>query len=360
MTKGGGRARVDGGERRRALACVVAAAFALLACEGGKGTSAAGSAAPSGAPRKAKIAVIPKGTTHEFWKSVHAGAVKASRELGVEIVWKGPLKEDDLKQQIDLVQSFVAQRVDGVVLAPLNDKALVASVRDAVRARVPVVVIDSGLEGEAHASFVATDNHAAGKLAGERMAKLLAPSDPSAASDKAGVVVLRYQEGSASTAARERGFLEAARAAPHLDVLSDNQYGGATTESAHAASESLLLAQRAAEGKVKGVFCPNESTTFGMLLALRKAGLGGKIKFIGFDASDKLVQGLEAGEIHGLVLQDPLRMGYLGVKTMVEHLRGRAIERRIDTGAALVDAANMKEPEMKRLLAPDLSEWLGK
>ena len=119
-----------------------------------------------GASSTLKIAVIPKGTTHEFWKSVHAGAVKASRELGVQVVWKGPLREDDLKSQIDLVQSFTAQTVSGIALAPLNDKALVSAVRGAVRAGVPVVIFDSALAGTEQKSFVATDNHAAGRLAG--------------------------------------------------------------------------------------------------------------------------------------------------------------------------------------------------
>src|SRR5215204_4126738 len=104
--------------------------------------------------KKLRIAVIPKGTTHEFWKSVNAGAVKAARELGVEIVWKGPLKEDDLKSQIDLVQSFTAQGVSGMVLAPLNDVALGSSVKAAVRAKIPVVIFDSDLKGSEHTSFV--------------------------------------------------------------------------------------------------------------------------------------------------------------------------------------------------------------
>jgi len=315
--------------------------------------SGAGTTTGSGSSTKRlKIAVIPKGTTHEFWKSVHAGAVKASRELDVDIVWKGPMKEDDLKQQIELVQSFVARRVSGIVLAPLNDKALLKSVKDAARAKIPVVVIDSGLKGDKHVSFVATDNVAAGKLAGEHMAKLLGDK-------KGGVLVLRYQEGSASTANREKGFIEAARKAG-LDVLSDNQYGGATTETAFKAAESLLLAQSAGEGKVAGVFCPNESTTFGMLLALKKTGLAGKLKLVGFDASDKLVSALEQNQVAGLVLQDPFTMGYLGVKTMVSHLRGEKIAKLIDTGSRMVTAENMKQPELSRLLKPDLDKWLGK
>lgn len=298
-------------------------------------------------PARLRIAVIPKGTTHEFWKSVHAGAVKAARELDVDVVWKGPLKEDDLKSQVDLVQSFTAQRVSGIVLAPLNDKALLSSVGAAVRSKIPVVIFDSALSGGQTVSFVATDNRAAGRLAGERMAELLG--------GRGKVVVLRYQEGSASTHEREEGFLEAVRKHPGLEIVSDNQYGGATTESAFSASESLLLAKTG----ISGVFTPNESTTFGMLLALDKAKLGGKIRFVGFDASDKLIQGVRDGKIDALVLQNPFKMGYLATKAIVEHLRGGKVEARVDTGAMLVDKGNLDSPEIQELVKPDLAKWLG-
>ena len=298
-----------------------------------------------------KIAVIPKGTTHEFWKAVHAGAAKAGQESNVEIIWKGPLKEDDLKEQIDIVQSFTAQGVSGIVLAPLNDKALSKSVKDATNSNVPVLVFDSDLQGDDHVAFVATDNFAAGKLAGEEMAKLLG--------DKGNVVVLRYQESSASTQNRENGFLDAIKAHSGITVVSDNQYGGATTETSKSKSESLLSAQKADKDQVQGIFCPNESTTFGMLLALRGMGLSGKIKFIGFDSSDKLLEGISAGEVHGLVLQDPFKMGYLAVKTLVDKLQGKSIEKRIDTGAKFLTKANLDQPEMKELLHPDLAKWIG-
>lgn len=298
-----------------------------------------------------RIAVIPKGTTHEYWKAVHAGAVKAAREFGVDVIWKGPVKEDDLKAQIDLVQSFTAQGVSGIVLAPLNDRALVESVKGAERANIPVVIFDSQLSGDKPVSFVATDNEAAGRLAGKRMARLLG--------GKGNVVMLRYEAGSASTHHREQGFLAGLGGHPAIHVVSDNQYGGATTESAHAASESLLLAQDAAHGKVDGVFCPNESTTFGMLLALEQANLAGKIKFIGFDSSQKLVEGVRDKKIDGLVVQDPFSIGYLSVKTMVEHLRGQKVQARIDTGAHFVTAANMADPKIHALLEPDVKRWLG-
>ncbi|MBK6520288.1 MAG: substrate-binding domain-containing protein [Polyangiaceae bacterium] len=315
------------------------------------GVGLAGAAACGGKSNKTRIAVIPKGTTHEFWKSVHAGAIKASRELDVEILWKGPLKEDDLKEQIGIVESFVSQGVSGIVLAPLNDKALVQPVKGAKNAKIPTVIFDSSLQGEEHVSYVATDNVAAGRLGGERLAKTLGA--------KGSVILLRYLEGSASTAQREQGFLEAMKANADLKVVSDNQYGGATTESASTAAETLLVAQGADKGQVAGVFCPNESTTFGMLLALEKLGLAGKVKLVGFDASDKLVAGLKDGKIDGLVLQNPLNMGYLAVKTMVQHLKKESIDKLIDTGARVADKENMDSAELKELLKPDLTPYLG-
>src|SRR5207247_1397371 len=139
-------------------------------------------------------------------------------------------------------------------------------VKAAKDAKIPVVIFDSDLQGNDYESFVATDNLGAGRIAADHLAKLLG--------DKGKVLVLRYQEGSASTAQREQGFLVGIKEVhTGVKVASDNQYGGATTESAFAASENLLAAQKAAEGGIDGIFCPNESTTFGMLLALKKAGL---------------------------------------------------------------------------------------
>ncbi len=319
--------------------------FALLLCVSCK----RGDQADAG-QATLRIAMVPKGTTHEFWKSVHAGAVKASRELGVEVVWKGPLREDDLSDQIDIVQSFVAQGVAGIAVAPLSDKGLVGTVKAATDSRVPVVVFDSDLAGGNYVSFVATDNVAAGKVAGEALAKAVG---------KGNVVLLRYQEGSASTANREKGFLDAIGAHPELKVASASQYGGATTETAEKASENLLASLGAASGGVQGVFAPNESTTFGMLRALRQAGLAGKVHFVGFDASDKLVEAVRAGDVDGLVVQRPFEMGYLAIKSLVGSIRGQAVEKRIDTGSMLVTKANVDTPDVQALVKPDLKTWLG-
>lgn len=306
---------------------------------------------PAPAAGAIKLAVIPKGTTHEFWKSIHAGALKAAEELKVEIVWKGPLKEDNRDDQIKIVEDMTSAKMSGIVLAPLDDTALRTPVASAKAAGIPVVIIDSGLKSEDYVSFVATDNKHGGQLAGEELARLLG--------GKGQVIMLRYQEGSASTNDREAGFMEAIAKAPGIKVVSSNQYGGATTESAYSASESLL-APYTKNGKlaVDGIFCPNESTTFGMLRALQDGGFAGKVKFIGFDSSPKLVQALKDKQLNALILQDPMNMGYLGVKTMVAHLRGEKIEKRISTGETLVTPENMNDAKMQALLSPDFAKWL--
>lgn len=296
-----------------------------------------------------RIAVIPKGTTHEFWKSIHAGAIKAERELdGVAITWKGPLKEDDRNQQIEVVENFIGQGYDGIVLAPLDSKALVRPVRDAVGAGIPVVVIDSDLAGEAHTAFVATDNAAGGRLAGEHLAAQLG--------GEGRVAMLRYQVGSASTEQREAGFLAAIAEHPGITVVSSDQYAGATRDTALSAAQNLLNQHG---GDIQGVFTPNESSTAGMLLALRDAGLDGDaVAHVGFDASGILIEALEAGDVQGLVVQDPFAMGYRGVTTLVAHLRGELVPTQIDTPVALVTPDNMADPDIARLLEPPLQQYL--
>jgi len=305
---------------------------------------------PASSPpaHRRQIAVIPKGTTHEFWKSVHAGAVKAGRDLGVDIVWKGPVREDDRAEQVRVVEDFISKHVDGIVLAPLDDTALVPTVKEADAEKIPVVIIDSDIQWAGRVSFVATNNEQAGAAAARYLGTALA--------GKGNVLVLRYQEGSASTMQREKGFLETlAREVPGVKVVSENQYGGATTESAYKTAESLLVKFE----KLDGVFCPNESTTFGMLRALEDAKRAGKVRFVGFDASEKLVQALGSGEIDGLVVQDPFAMGERSVTTMVSHLEGKTVDARVDTGVTIATKLNMNDPQVRSLLAPDLTAWLN-
>jgi ribose transport system substrate-binding protein len=299
------------------------------------------------------IAVVPKGTTHEFWKSVHAGANRAGQEARVQILWKGPLREDDRVQQIQAVETFANMNVLGIALAPLDSKALVPAAREVAGRHIPLVIFDSDLASDDKLSFVATDNFHGGQLAGQYLGQLLAGQA------SARVAMLRYQEGSDSTNQREKGFLDAIAALPNIKIVSSNQYGGATTESAFKASENLLAAQTTAAGAtLQGIFCPNESTAFGMLRALEDHRLAGKVRFIGFDTSDKLVEALRQSHMDATVVQDPMQMGYLAVKTILDHLRGGVVKKRVDTGATLVRREEIDDPKMKELLFPDYKKWL--
>jgi ribose transport system substrate-binding protein len=313
---------------------------ALAGCGGSTRAPAAGPAA-----RKTYvIAVVPKATTHEFWKSVHAGATKAAKELGVEIIWKGPISESDREGQINLVQDFITKRVDGICLAPLDSRALVASVREAREERIPVVLFDSGLENLKDAvSFVATDNVHGGALAARRLGELLG--------GKGNVIVLRYTPGSQSTEERERGFLETLAAEfPGIQIISSNEYAGASAETALDKSQQLLGKYGS---RVDGVFAPCQHVSAGMLRALEERDLAGKVKFVAFDSSPELARALRDQKIQGIVLQDPVRMAELAVRTMVEHLSGKPIERRIATGEVVATPSNMDTAEIKRLLEPE-------
>src|SRR5437588_2229885 len=299
--------------------------------------------------KKLTIAVIPKGTSHEFWKSIHAGAVKASRELStpgaeVEVIWKGPLREDDREQQIQVVEGFASQGVNGIVLAPLDNHALARPVEEAKNAGVPTVIIDSALESQSIVSFVATDNRKGGMLGADRLGELLG--------GKGKVILLRYAEGSASTEEREAGFLqEMKQKFPNVELISTDQYAGATRDTAKRASENLL--NRFGDD-LQGIFCPNESTTAGMLSALQDIGKAGKVMFVGFDTSQTFVDAMRAKQLQGIVVQNPFNMGYLGVRTMVEQLQGKQVEKRIDTGVTMITPDNLEAAETQALLHPPL------
>lgn len=339
----------------RWVAPLLGGAFLLTGCGqgGGEGTAGGGGAEAGAGGRAVTIAVIPKGTIHEFWRSIEAGARKAERELNeqgktVEVIWKGPLREDDRDQQIQVVENFTSRRVSGMVLAPLDSQALVKPVETAIAAGTPVVIIDSDLKTDKYVSFVATDNFRGGQLGGQHLAELLG--------GKGNVILLRYAVGSASTEAREAGFLDALKAFPDIKLISSDQYAGATRETAYQAAQNLL---NRFGHEVNGVFAPCEPVAVGLAKALRDMGLaGGKVKMIGFDTGTQSLNDLKAGDIQGLVVQNPFKMGYEGVMTLMKHLGGEEVPKRLDTGVTLVTRDNMEQPEVKTLLEPPLKEYL--
>jgi ribose transport system substrate-binding protein len=323
---------------------LILALSAAAGCKGGDSRTAANT--------PPTFAVIPKGTTHEYWKGVHAGAVQAQQELAaagdsVRIIWKGPLREDDREQQVQVVEGFVSQGVQGIILAPLDDRALVRPVEEGNKAGVPTIIIDSGLQTDSIVSYIATDNYKGGELSADRISELLG--------GKGKVLVLRYAEGSNSTTERERGFLDKMKTYPGITIVSSDQYAGTTRETAKRAAENLL---NRFGGDLQGVFCANESSTVGMLLALQDQGKAGKIRFVGFDASPMLVAAMRAKQLDGVAVQNPMKMGYLGVKSMLAHIRKQPVEKRIDTGVTMVTPENLDLPETKAIVDPPIAKYL--
>ncbi len=318
----------------------------LVGCndDGGKpeGTAAGGTAASR--PRKLRIAVIPKGTSHDFWLSVRFGAEKAARELAnVQVIWKGTLKEDNKEGQIQIIEGFVVQGVDGICLAPIDREAMVPVVSRARDRNIPTVVFDSGLaDKDAYVSYVATDNYKGGVMAARRMAEVL--------DGKGDVIMLRYQAGSQSTENREKGFLETlAKEFPAINVLSENQRATSDITEAKQKCTSLLIRF---QDEVDGVFTVCEPHNKGMLTALSDKKLAGKVKFIAFDSDPRMIEGLGSKTVHGVVLQDPVNMGYLAVKTMAAHLAKQPVEKRISTGEYVATPENKDEEKISQVLRP--------
>lgn len=317
----------------------------ILGCNDAPSKNTSPGAAEEPKTKTLRIAVIPKGSTHEFWSSVHAGAEKAGKELGnVEILWKGPLQENDREQQINIVDDFRVQQVDGICLAPLDSQALIGPVEAARSEGIPTVIFDSGLDNpEAVIGYVATDNYRSGELAAMRLAEVL--------DGKGNVVLMRYQPGSESTLQREEAFLTTLKEKyPDIKLLSSNQYAGTTAEQSLDNCQQMLLKYR---DDVNGIFTVCESNSSGMLGALENEGLAGKVHFIAFDPNARLIDGMSKGKVDGIVLQDPVNMGYLAVKQMVAHLRGKHVEPTINTGEYVATPENMHEPDIEKLLHPE-------
>ena len=286
---------------------------------------------------KKVIAVIPKGVSHFFWKSVEAGALAAGKELGVEIRWKGPAQETDYTSQINIVEDAIASRVDGIVLAPSHGDSLVPAVQRANQAGIPITIFDSGISTDKYVSYVATDNRQGGVVGAERMGERLG--------GKGQIAILGVKKGSVSTDQREEGFQATIQAKfPGIQIV-QFLYGDADRSKSLDRATDILTAHP----DLNGIFASNESSSVGAVQAIKQKNLQGKVVLVGFDSSPNLIEDLKAGALDSLVLQDPYRMGYEGVKTIVDKLNGKEPARLIDTGVKLLTKENLETPEMQRL-----------
>lgn len=307
--------------------------------------AAAGVGAGCNQSKQRVIAVIPKATSHLFWVAVQGGALAAERELKIKVLWNGPTTETDYARQIQILDSMVAQRVDGIAIAACERQALVGPVERAIAAGIPVTVFDSGLDSDKYLSFVATNNYEGGEMAAREMAKLLEGKKR-----RAKIAVLQHAPGSQSTMDREKGFEEtvAKEFASRLEIVA-RQFGMSDRSKSRAAAENFLTAHP----DLDGLFCSTEPSATGAALALKSREAAGKVKFVAFDSSEGMVEDLRGGTIHALVVQDPFRMGYDAVKTLHDKLEGKMVAKRIDLSARVIRPADLDKPEVQRLLAPE-------
>jgi ribose transport system substrate-binding protein len=287
---------------------------------------------------KRTIAVIPKGVSHFFWQTVHAGAEAAAKEANVDIMWNGPAQETDYAGQANIVEDAINRRVNGIVLAPTHKDALVPVVERAAREGIPVTIFDSGIGTENYVSYVATDNKQGGANAAERLAQRLG--------GKGRIAILGVKAGSVSTDQREQGFQETIKQKYSGIEIVAFQYG--ESDQAHSLDRATDILT--AHPDLNGFFASNESSTVGVVQALKQKGLAGKIVLVGFDSSPNLIEDLKAGNIDSLVLQNPYKMGYEAVKMMVAKLDGQTPPRTVDTGVSLLTKENLDTPEMQKLI----------
>jgi ribose transport system substrate-binding protein len=293
------------------------------------------------------IGIVSKGQAHQFWQAVHAGAVSASRDYGVDIMWNGPTDETDITRQIQIVESMMARHVDGLAIAPAESKALVQSVESAIRQGIPVTIYDSGLDVTDYASFVATNNYEAGEMAARKLGALL--------NGKGKVIAINHMPGSASSMDRERAFAATiAKEFPGVQIVG-SQYGMSDRAKVLAAAENLLTAHP----DVDGVFASAESSSVGAALALKARKLAGKVRFVAFDSSPDLVQDLQDGTIDALIAQDPFKIGYKAIQSLVEKLNGQDPPKKVDLSAIVITRADLSKPEIHAMLFPDFSKYLN-
>ena len=293
------------------------------------------------------IAVVPKGQAHIFWQTVQAGARAAGAKFGVKILWNGPASEIEISKQINIVEDFINRRVDGIVLAPSDGKALVPVIERAVRYGIPVTIFDSGAQTESYVSFVATDNYFGGVKAAHRMAEILGR--------KGDVAIVGVMPGSSSTTQRENGFKETiAKEYPQIKIVAF-QYGMSDRAKSLAVTEDILTSNP----DLKGIFGPNESSSIGVAQAVKGRGLSGKVKIVGFDSSPSLISDVQEGIIDSLIVQSPFAMGFEGVRTLCEKFEGKTPQRRVNTGVMLITKGNLFEPQVQQLIHPSLEKYLG-
>lgn len=308
----------------------------------GSATSASsndGTAAANG--EKLQIAVVPGSTGYFFWGSLHAGAVDAGKEIGAEIIWRGTATQSDITGQLNILQDFVNQGVDGIAFAANDTQALGQVVSAAEAAKIPIVSADAGIDPQS-IPLIATDNEAAAALAADFVGEKLGGEGQ--------VALLPFLATSATSQAREKGFTDRIKEKyPNIEIVASQYTEGDVNNALNIMSDILR-----SNPDLDAVFGLNEPSVIGAMRAIDQAGAD--VLTIGFDNAPDEVAGLASGTLDALVVQDPYKIGYDAVMTLNEMIAGNEVPEFTDTGAVLVTSDNMNDPDVQKLLDPPIVE----
>ncbi len=293
------------------------------------------------------IPIIVKDTTSFYWQIVLAGARAAGKDLGVNVPELGAQAESDINGQISILENAVAGAPAAVVISPTEFKALGKPIDEAAKS-VPIIGIDSAADSKAFSSFLTTDNTQGGRIAADGLAAAIKEAT---GKEEGEIAIITNLPGVGSLDQRHNGFMEQITAKyPGLKVVADKYADGQATTGLNMMTDLIT-----ANPNLVGVFASNLIMAQGVGQAIAENKLGDKIKVIGFDSDEKTVGFLKEGVLAGLVVQDPYRMGYDGVKTALAVSKGEKVEANVDTGANLVTKANMADPKIDALLNPKVN-----
>ena len=289
--------------------------------------------------KETTIYVITKGTSSDFWKSVHAGVSAAAVENGVTAIFEGPDSEEDYATQNRMIDEAVAAGADAIVFSAIDRYATKKHLEDAVRKGVKLILIDSGADTEMAESFIGTDSYAAGKMVCEAVLDGMGTERPL----KVGLV--NYDENTENVSSREMGFRDRAEEAENIEIVA----------SVHVASDTAI-AKLAAKSMMREhpdinvIVGFNEWMTLGVGYAMRELGTAAGVYAVGFDSNVVSVGMLETGEMDALIVQNPFAMGYLGVTSACDAIGGRSLDKNVDTATTVVTKSNMFDPDIQRIL----------
>jgi ribose transport system substrate-binding protein len=298
------------------------------------------------ADQKPTIPIIVKDTTSNYWQIVFAGARKAGKDLGVKVPQQGAQSESDINGQISILENAVSEKPAAIVIAPTQKAALGKPIDEAAK-KVKIIGIDSAADSNAFTSFLTTDNVQGGRIAADGLADAIKAKYGKAEGD---VALITSIAGVGSLDQRAKGFKEEIAAKyPGLKLVADKVADGQATTGLNIMTDLIT-----ANPNLRGVFASNLIMAQGAGQAIAENKVADKIKLVGFDSDDKLIKLLSDGNIAALVVQDPFRMGYDGIKTALAASKGEQVPAKVDTGANLITKENMNSPRSQELLNPKI------